>query len=123
MTDLVDFLRARLDAEEAVIRRADPSADPQDTDAAFGIAALRIETGDQVVDVLAIGKRRALAEVEAKRRIIERLEALVATLNAAGQTMPSRESGELVEGILLDLALPYADHHDYDPGWRPSAVA
>lgn len=106
--DLSEFLRARLDEDERVAREcwADhPTSKP-----------LQVEL-HSVGSLVGIGQTRMLAEVEAKRRILERLEALVAALNAAGQTMPSRESGELVDGILPDLALPYADHPDYRQEW------
>ena len=48
---------------------------------------------------------RALRECEAKRRIVE--------LQAAND-----EDRYLPGFILLALASVYADHTDYDPGWR-----
>lgn len=52
---------------------------------------------------------RVLAECEAKRRIVERC-------SAVDYAMPSHH---LAHGILADLALPYADHPDYRPEWKP----
>ncbi len=48
---------------------------------------------------------RVLAECEAKRRIINMMDD------------PRRDTYEIHE-VLAVLALPYADHPDYDPAWR-----
>ncbi|MGZ4524215.1 MAG: DUF6221 family protein, partial [Mycobacteriaceae bacterium] len=57
---------------------------------------------------------RVLAECEAKRRIVERYRVCE----------PNYDEGNRLETRVLDwtmrlLALPYADHPDYDPAWRP----
>lgn len=54
---------------------------------------------------------RVLAEVEAKRRIIEEAEAVI----------DEDRFGEWGHGgqTLRLLALPYAHHPDYDESWRP----
>lgn len=60
---------------------------------------------------------RVLAEVEAKRRIVE---------DCSGDTPGSvyyLENPDVTDGlncrVLCLLALPYADHPDYRPSWRP----
>ena len=59
---------------------------------------------------IAEDEARVLAECEARRRIVE--------------IAKSSESGEVGWYLTFDLALkaitlPYADHPDYDPTWRP----
>lgn len=51
---------------------------------------------------------RMLAEVEAKRRVVDRYAWL-------------REHGDTGDAawVLPLLGLPYADHPDYRPAWRP----
>lgn len=61
---------------------------------------------------------RVLAECEAKRRIVKEIEAL------RGQRLAPPGSASLIMDYSLDralrhLALPYADHPDYDDAWRP----
>ena len=55
---------------------------------------------------------RVLADCEAKRRIVETANALLV------DTCDLQHSCE-AEDILSALALPYADHPDYDEAWRP----
>jgi hypothetical protein len=60
---------------------------------------------------------RRVAECDAKRRIVD---AWVAADHAAGSypgTMAGIEQG--LDAALQFLALPYADHPDYDEKWRP----
>ena len=57
-------------------------------------------------------RSRVLAECEAKRRIVERCTPL-ANLQVRRQTRT------LAHDVLLDLALPYADHPDYRQEWKP----
>jgi hypothetical protein len=65
---------------------------------------LRFEVRDGIPGNYAIPDR-VLAECEAKRRIV-------------GLIDPDRNRWS-VRNILGTLALPYADHPDYDEGWRP----
>jgi hypothetical protein len=59
-----------------------------------------------------LGPDRALAELEAKRRIIElHPEMLEWCVECAHESHPCR--------TLRALALPFADHPDYDEAWRP----
>lgn len=62
-----------------------------------------------------------LAECAAKHRIVEEYEATVVAASAETDT----EAGWIVDGqehslarVLRFLAMPYAEHPDYDPEWR-----
>lgn len=149
MTDLAEFLLARIAEDEAAAKRAcgqyrsrrwhvdkleetvlwyPPEPDAAEAERRHGLTVTAdqwrgqtIESaGDQIAPHIARhDPARVLADCAAKRRIIERTGALAAHLNETGQTMPDRHSAELVDGILADLVLPYADHPDYREEWRP----
>lgn len=104
MSDLVEFLLARIAEDEAVARAFDgiPSR-AYETD---GLAA-----SAEYVTVYA-SPARVLAECEAKRRVVERCAALA-------DIQVRRQTRELAGDTLRALALPYADHSDYDEAWRP----
>jgi hypothetical protein len=132
--DLLAFLRARLDEDEAVVRAAtagpwrhDPTkhhrlpGTAQFEEAVFagppGSAATCIaatgETGDaqSMADAAYIARHdpvRARAEAEAKRAIVDRY----AWLHEHGDTGGAA-------WVLPLLALPYSSHPDYDESWRP----
>lgn len=57
----------------------------------------------------------ARADLEAKRRIVDRI-----THTLTEGTYPDLSRRERSQGhrTLCDLALPYADHPDYREGWR-----
>mgnify|MGYP000973126527 CR=1 FL=1 len=128
---LTEFLRARIDEDEAVAREAiaaraaveftDPSANNPD----HGIYA----GADLPVPAVVVGPERVLAECEAKRRIVE-LHAEQAHVNeyeggfhycAACGTggVWDRDAVEWPCPTLRLLALPYAGDPDYDEAWRP----
>jgi hypothetical protein len=96
MDDLVKFLRARLDED------AEPC-----------------EGASEYVDCRDLSERRA-RDVEAKRRLVDeivpRVKAMWWTVNSEWGCDPDDPDGE---DILKILALPYADHPDYDEVWRP----
>ncbi|MER8220860.1 DUF6221 family protein [Streptomyces sp. NPDC094143] len=56
---------------------------------------------------------RVLAEVEAKRRVIERCTAV------QGLLLDDFTAEHLADEVLALIALPYADHPDYREEWRP----
>lgn len=98
--DLIEFLRARLDEDE---REAQQQHIPVPTIVDMG------KPRDEWPKLPGIGPdRRALREVEAKRRILDRYVELRASISR----------GELLSTLRL-LALPYADHPDYRPEWKP----
>jgi hypothetical protein len=56
-------------------------------------------------------RERILAECEAKRRIVTYCDGNVSA--------DDRSIGSHGIAVLLMLALPYADHPDYNPEWEP----
>jgi hypothetical protein len=126
---LVAFLNARLGEEEAAARDSPPS---------LGMLTRWVEVfGDGESRAEAHYSRhdpaRVLAEVDAKRRIVALHSADPRVDHISGRT----DDGEVAclgcnanfqEGYAESvggcptkrlLALPYAGHPDYDPGWRP----
>ena len=98
---LVEFLRARLDEDEAAAKAWLPFGNP---DAAARVHIARLDPG------------RVLREVEAKRRLIADYE-----VYDASARYPDSEGGIAIGlGTAVELAaLAYADHPDYDEAWRP----
>ncbi|MPZ27529.1 MAG: hypothetical protein GEV12_14250 [Micromonosporaceae bacterium] len=127
---LVEFLRARLDEDEQVATealRGYPSDDPASAapwraeyhrvmqwPRGRPHSEVQLVVQAQWGDVHATrhiarhDPARVLAEVDARRRIID---------GPNGGGGPESHD-EWVETLRL-LALPYADHDDYDPAWRP----
>lgn len=101
MNDLVAFLTARLDEDEAYAN------EPGDWN--------EYNPGDPA------DPARVLREVEAKRRIIERAEFVdnhgpaIGHVRALDMTMAASSA---LGDVLQMLALPYADHPDYREAWR-----
>lgn len=126
MSDLVEFLRARLDEDEKIARDAS------------GARLWRWSVHDLMIindagHMQRFTPSRVLAEVEAKRRIMD----LHGPANSDGFFGdPEGHSGGCSTCTDLDyaglatadgdwpcktlclLAVPYADHPDYDPAWR-----
>jgi hypothetical protein len=117
VTDLVTFLRARLDEDQAAATRG---LDPEDIpDAkADNVSALHDE---YQFEKLVITKGRVLREVEAKRRILDRYEDALARITDPAESLYAARAQvkEYEYWTLPALALPYSDHSDYEEGWRP----
>jgi len=119
--NLVEFLRARLDEDEQAARAAtagpwyvddiDQELRTADVYAADGrVTSAYTEPCCSVEDATHIARHdpaRVLAEVDAKRRILER-----------HSSCDDTSFGEPCEDLRL-LALPYSDHPDYRQEWRP----
>lgn len=108
MDDLVTWLRAQLDDDERVARQV--TAEP-------GGFYIEAETDD--VNIMTVGAyvhrwtpKRVLAEVEAKRRILDRLR------DERGFYRDDIASGT-AEPVIRMLALPYAAMPGYREEWRP----
>jgi hypothetical protein len=113
--DLVEFLRDRLDEDEAAARAATPGPWKQSGIGEYGWgvsfsrpgAGVEAEDGDQGrADAEHIARHdpaRILAEVEAKRALLRGAE--------------EWEGGTLLYYILAPLARVYCDHPDFDPAW------
>lgn len=148
MDDLVTFLTARLDEDEAVAKAASKwHESPWRTNAVTNEpAALAVRSYDDgvvaspVLDVAAAhiarhDPARVLREVEAKRRIVEdwkrwRAEEVAAKQDyvawideRAPREAPRRildpALGAGLEYALRTLAVVYSDHPDYRDEWRP----
>jgi hypothetical protein len=144
--DLAGFLRARLDEDQEIARDVQDGSPPWDGQwISDGPHALRTRNGH----VLAFSTRttdgrdlpldlkpglvehwarhdpaRVLAEVNAKRRILDRYTSAVADSaeDADGYYDETRfEDARQLYPVLRLLALPYADHLDYRPEWAPDA--
>lgn len=113
---LTEFLTARLDEDEAVARAA--FSDLDEPGEAWRPSGLEDPWPTQERHVLRHDPARVLAEVKAKRRILElddevlRREVRNGDASGAGASL-------MLSIVLRLLALPYADHPDYDEAWRP----
>ncbi len=110
--DLVAFLRARLDEDEQIARAADGNR------AFDGTGTIPDLISTVAIHVARHDPARVLAEVDAKRRLID------SYLPEASKTdeQVNEEWGygsALADDLLRLLALPYADHPDYRDDWRP----
>ncbi len=117
VTNLVEFLRARLDEDELAARDAIPDDDR------WNSAMVAAWERDPVTatHIARWNPARVLAEVEAKRRIIDYCEsAIEAGGIKPGSTWNDDAAGaEVGEAVLHLMALLYAGHPDYDPAWAP----
>jgi hypothetical protein len=134
--ELVAFLRARLDEDEAVAQAAPPGPWAEDASHsvvdATGARVIYSVNGGTLHPTLAVRAHvlgndpaRVLREVAAKRGIVECHEPWVA---ANGDTICGRCGREHIDGrpgghfpcqTLRLLALPYADHPEYRQEWTP----
>ena len=91
---LTDFLLARIAEDEADLRLGGEYMDP-------------------------FNPPRLLAECEAKRRIVERYARKVARSERfPALTQDEADARAVLRATLLDLAMPYADHEDFQEEWR-----
>lgn len=91
MGELIDFLTACIDEDEAAAFGNDPAG------------YVMMAVGDRIGTT--VGGRRLRAECAAKRAIVEHL---------APEVGRGYATSEQAEGVLMVLAQPYADR----PGWR-----
>jgi len=108
MDDLVQFLRNRLDEDEATARRVPLSQAPVE------LRALVPRAGGDLY--LAIDPARVLREVEAKQQIVEQYKSIC---NPPHEEFGPALSRAELSRVLRLLALTYADHPDYRDDWRP----
>ena len=111
MDDLVQFLRARLDEDEARARRAIDGPRTAFVSADEDIEPLLFDE-----DGVFVLPARVLREVDAKRQILEECEDADRRSN-----WPDFDGGVFsgLDTAVQHLALPYADHPDYREEWRP----
>jgi hypothetical protein len=124
--DLVAFLTTRLDEDELAARAAHPG--PWTVD---GASIIGKHPTDEVVDyvydesaahIARHDPGRVFAEIDAKRQIIERCRRIIESFGipeAGSWPDVSRRERSHANMTLTLLALPYADHPDYDEAWQP----
>lgn len=131
MTDLIEFLRSRLDEDEQVAQAVHAPADPshvrvgsnewrylpsdyevEDVDG-WDVAAVRATFGPAAgIHIARHDPARVLREVEAKRRIVDECERTVLPLHRVGPYAYGQAMA-----ILRALAAVHRDHPDYDNSW------
>ena len=127
MITILEFLRARLDEDEQDAQAAAKVRFDQAKDAPSERAeVLAVQPPGSKVEahVARWNPTRVLAEVEAKRQIVELCHSYIeAGMIQPGTTPDDDAAGaELGEVVLRALALPYADHPDYNPAWAVRAA-
>ena len=135
MVNIVEFLRARLAADEAAARAcAEVFPSPWDVSDRGHTAFVRADEpdyrvvveleqstaidgwlGDRLDHIARHDPARVLREVEAKRRIVAHIA--IVTRSPWPISVSSAYIADL-NHLLQLLALPYADHPDFDPSWR-----
>lgn len=114
MDALVTFLRARLDELEAKAKKADSGPWTADGDVYVGHPTNRVVeyAGDNAEHIAANDPDNVLADIAAKRRIIEQW---------LGEDSHGWHKGyeDAIADVLRLLALPFAGHPDYREAWKP----
>ena len=138
MGDLIEFLRERLDEEEATAVEAGPApwcwsgldgdypTLDSGTDACILTAWVHGDDGGIVVErpdaahIAYWDPARVLAEVAAKRAIIDGLSVFESRLDLDGEPvgMIRTLTGRAYRLATLTLAQVYAEHPDFDPAWH-----
>jgi len=113
VTDLPDFLLARIAEDEALATAVNPDPVIRTSDSAV-VAFLDAWHADRV-----------LAECAAKRRLVE----LAKAADAKDKSIPREDVKQstmilvgTIDGLVLAMmcaALPYADHPDWREEWKP----
>jgi hypothetical protein len=120
---LTEFLLARIAEDEHAARGARPLSELSGWVAVGGEDVDRAERHFRRWEAA-----RVLAECEAKRRIVAHLASGPVYVGTFGSAVPSTSdfvpgtpgASESASYVLALLALPYADHSDYDEAWRPA---
>lgn len=127
MTDIVAFLKARLDEDEQVARLAIPG--PWVSDGYYSVASEALGEGRSVIcegdcgggvhdsetsaHIARHNPARVLADIDAKLRLLTQFELRGNSVRAT--VVPT--TGGVWDDLLRMLALPYAEHADYDQRW------
>lgn len=118
MHDLVQFLRDRLDEDERLAQAAKGAYIFKGDGFVPGGQTSTLIPMEVYRHIARQGPERTLAEVEAKRRIVQEFEHWDETTTIVSD---QRDIGvmEGLEDAMRLLALPYSDHPDYRAEWRP----
>jgi hypothetical protein len=135
--DLVQFLRERLDEDEAAARAATPGPWEQSGIGEYGWgvsfgrpgAGVEADDSDQGrADAEHIARHdpaRVLVEVESKRQNLAELEAAEETMDRAARDRDTarynaaRAEWAVLKRVVLRDLVVYADHPALKPEWRP----
>lgn len=122
MDDLVQFLRDRLDEDDHGARTAAELQEaewrcPSTGVVDFGSDLLATGDRDVAYHIVRHDPARVLAEVEAKRQLVDKYVE-VADNDVNEVEYANGWANALGEAVRL-LALPYADHPEFKPEWRP----
>jgi hypothetical protein len=113
---LTEFLLARISEDEQVVQHALDEAHREGEDSTgHELVHHPSAVGDAVV---AVSPDRAMQECAAKRRIIQLMGGLAApgpNGNGSGRSP--------ADDVLTALALPYADHEDFQQEWAAASLA
>lgn len=130
--DLVAFLRARLDEDEQAAQEAHYEGQrwlSEEEDVCRWPDDELVHIADRKCDARHIARWdpvRVLAEVQAKRRIIEMYENADAAQRAGSISERNRTQDEAAVDVLGEavhaLAAVYASHPDYRGAWSPDEV-
>jgi hypothetical protein len=110
--DQTEFLLARIAEDEAAAQWAVRFKYDHPSDSPWRRAQIAIDRGAAFSSDPHVARwdpARVLAECEAKRRIIDQAEQWIENYDEGTDPMSA--------ATLRLLALPYADHPDYDPKW------
>jgi hypothetical protein len=125
MSDVAEFLKARLDEDEAAARHTSPApwqATPLATyvDDANGVRVAGVAFTEDGRHIARHDPARVLRDVAAKRAITElfRLD-----FNEDGEPILLGGYGEAYWDVLHALASVYSNHPDYDDAWAPSPLS
>ena len=123
VSDIVAFLRARLDEDEAAARAiAEQVAASPDSSAEIGLAHPDLAIGDCPSYLGDYDPARVRADVEAKRRIVAEHVCPCPDPDCGDCSACSgRHHADPTPApctTLRMLALPFADHPDYDEAWK-----
>lgn len=111
MKDLIAFYRARLDELEQAARQT------TEEEYAWNVG---VSTSYGSIDHAELHTPSwALRDVEAKRRIVDEYDEALRTLSGFRESGYEEGRREALELACRALALPYADHRDYQKRWKP----
>ena len=124
MLTLTEFLLARIADEERLAHDAASEGTPHRTGWQWWTSKKDTTPDGEVLGPrgsIEMSPSRALAECEAKRRVVDRYLAQLARQVDPEESQLSADicAEEYADWVIPVLALPYADHPDYDEAWRP----